>query len=128
MAMCAIGLTFLAFIHANTPVSVIVSILLWVGLGFALFSSPNMNTIMSSVDLTQYGQASGSASSMRVLGQITGMTIITLLFAGLFTGDSIENVSNSLFLTAMKWGFIIFALISYTGIYFSIKRGNVVRE
>ena len=128
MAMCAIGLTFLAFIHANTPVSVIVAILLWVGLGFALFSSPNMNTIMSSVDLTQYGQASGSASSMRVLGQITGMTIITLLFAGLFTGDSIENVSNSLFLTAMKWGFIIFALISYTGIYFSIKRGNVVRE
>lgn len=128
MAMCGIGLSFLAFVQAETPVWAIIAILLWVGLGFALFSSPNMNTIMSSVEKTQYGQASGYASSMRVLGQITGMTIITLLFAGLFNEKSIENVSNSLFLTAMKWGFIIFALISYTGIYFSINRGNMKRH
>ena len=83
---------------------------------------------MSSVNRTQYGLASGTAASMRVIGQITSMTIVTLLFAGLFSGKSIEKVSDSLFLTAMKWGFITFSLTSLVGIYFSYVRGNVKRK
>lgn len=128
MAMCSIGLASMSTLHADTPHWLIIAILIWVGLGFALFSSPNMNIIMSSVDRTQYGQASGSAASMRVVGQITGMTIVTLLFAGLFGGKAIDQVSDALFLIAMKWGFIIFALISLVGIYLSLIRGNVVRK
>ena len=127
MAMCSVGLASMSLLNEATPHWIIVSILIWVGLGFALFSSPNMNIIMSSVNRTQYGQASGSAASMRVLGQIIGMTIVTLLFAWLFEGKGIEQVSDTLFLTAMKWGFITFALISLSGIYFSLIRGNVKR-
>ncbi len=66
MAICSSGLAMLAFIGPDTPLGVIIAILVWVGLGFALFSSPNMSTIMSSVDRKQYGQASGLAASMRV--------------------------------------------------------------
>jgi hypothetical protein len=40
----------LAFLGPATAIWIIVTILIWVGLGFALFSSPNMNTIMSSVE------------------------------------------------------------------------------
>ena len=122
MAMCSIGLAAMAFLTSDTPHWIIVSILLWVGLGFALFSSPNMNIIMSSVDRSQYGQASGSAASMRIIGQIISMTIVTLLFAGMFGGNGINEVTNSIFLKAMKWGFLTFAGISLVGIYFSVKR------
>ena len=122
MAMCSIGLASMAFLTSETPHWIIVSILLWVGLGFALFSSPNMNIIMSSVDRSQYGQASGSAASMRIIGQIISMTIVTLLFAGMFGGNGINEVTNSIFLKAMKWGFLTFAGISLVGIYFSVKR------
>lgn len=122
MAMCSIGLASMAFLTSETPHWIIVAILLWVGLGFALFSSPNMNIIMSSVDRSQYGQASGSAASMRIIGQIISMTIVTLLFAGMFGGNGINEVTNSIFLKAMKWGFLTFAGISLVGIYFSIKR------
>lgn len=122
MAMCSIGLASMAFLTSETPHWIIVSILLWVGLGFALFSSPNMNIIMSSVDRSQYGQASGSAASMRIIGQIISMTIVTLLFAGMFGGKGINDVTNSIFLKAMKWGFLTFAGISLVGIYFSVKR------
>lgn len=122
MTMCSIGLAAMAFLTADTPHWIIVSILLWVGLGFALFSSPNMNIIMSSVDRSQYGQASGSAASMRIIGQIISMTIVTLLFAGMFSGKGINDVTNPIFLKAMKWGFLTFAGISLVGIYFSIKR------
>lgn len=128
MAMCTTGLGMLAFLGSTTPIWIIVAILIWVGLGFALFSSPNMNTIMSSVERRQYGQASGLAASMRVFGQIISMSIVTLIFSLLFDSRSIEEIPNQVFLQAMRWGFIIFTLIGLPGIYFSFNRGNLKRK
>ncbi|MDD2589586.1 MAG: MFS transporter [Fermentimonas sp.] len=128
MAMCTTGLGMLTFLSSNTPIWIIITILIWVGLGFALFSSPNMNTIMSSVDRKQYGQASGLAASMRVFGQIISMSTITLLISFNFGNQSVEAVSDQLFLTAMRWVFVIFAIIGIPGIYFSHFRGNVSKQ
>ncbi len=125
MTMCTLGLAAFAFLGSQTPLWHIVAVLLWVGLGFALFSSPNMNTIMGSVDRTQYGVASGTSATMRVLGQITSMTIATIYFAVVFAGRAVAAVSNEVFLSAMTPGFITFALISAVGIYFSFYRGSV---
>ncbi|MBK7096959.1 MAG: MFS transporter [Saprospiraceae bacterium] len=128
MSMCTLGLISFSFLGAATPVWMIVFILLWVGLGFAFFSSPNMNTIMSSVEQSNYGLASGSASTMRVIGQIISMTIATLFFAGMFGGQAIETVPDAVFLKAVKWGFISFSFLSIFGIYFSYNRGKIKRE
>jgi MFS family permease len=128
MAMCTIGLAAFAFLDEKTPLWVIVVILLWVGLGFGLFSSPNTNTIMSSVKKTQYGQASGTAASMRMIGQIFSMTIATLFFAILFDGETVSEVSVPTFLSAVRRGFATFALIGFVGIYFSSARGNLNRD
>jgi EmrB/QacA subfamily drug resistance transporter len=128
MSMCTIGLILFAFLSATSPLWLIVILLVWMGFGFALFSSPNMNTIMSSVDKTQYGLASGSASTMRVLGQIVSMTVVTFSFAVIIGNQTIERVSDPIFLSAMKWGFISFASISIFGIYFSYNRGKIQRE
>ncbi len=128
MIMCSTGLALLALLSHDTPIYFIVVVLLWVGLGFAFFSSPNMSTIMSSVERKHYGQASGIAASMRVFGQIISMTIITFLITNNFGTQSIEDVSDDLFINAMKWGFIIFAIIGIPGIYFSFFRGNVKKK
>jgi len=128
MTMCTIGLAGFSFLSEVTPIWVIVCLLVWVGLGFAFFSSPNMNTIMSSVSKTQYGLASGSAATMRVIGQITSMTIATLFFAIMIGKQAIEVVPDPLFLHAMKWGFMSFSLLSIAGIYFSFYRGKIERE
>lgn len=127
MSMCTLGLISFSLINASTPVWMIVISLLWVGLGFAFFSSPNMNTIMSSVNHHQYGIASGSASTMRVIGQIISMTIAILFFAGMFGGQAIETVEETVFLQALKWGFISFSFLSMAGIYFSYNRGKIKR-
>lgn len=125
MAMCSSGLAMLAFLSPGTSIGWIVAILIWVGIGFALFSSPNMNTIMSSVKRPQYGQASGIAASMRVFGQIISMSIITFLFSINFGSSSVEAAPDPVFMHVMQWGFLIFALIGLPGIYFSFNRGNV---
>ena len=128
MSMCTIGLISFSFLSGTTPIWLTVINLMWVGLGFAFFSSPNMNTIMSSVNQFQYGIASGTASTMRVIGQIISMTIATLFFAGIFGKQAIETVSDTLFLKAVKWCFISFSFLSVAGIYFSYYRGRIQRE
>ncbi len=127
MSMCTIGLAAFAFLTTATPVWQIVLLLIWEGLGFAFFSSPNMNTIMSSVQKNQLGIASGTAATMRVVGQIVSMTVATLFFAGIIGNQAIEAISAELFLKTMKWGFLSFTLISSTGIYFSFTRGRINR-
>ncbi|PWE01225.1 MFS transporter [Marinilabilia rubra] len=128
MAMCTLGLAAFAFLGPETATLLIVGLLTWVGLGFAFFSSPNMNTIMSSVDKTKYGMASGSAATMRVVGQIISMTIATFFFALLFGNSQVEQVPNETFLKAMNYGFITFSIIGVAGIYFSWYRGSINRE
>jgi EmrB/QacA subfamily drug resistance transporter len=50
MALVALGLALLAFLNRQTRVPFIVISLIVLGLGYGVFSSPNMNAIMSSVD------------------------------------------------------------------------------
>lgn len=127
MSMCTIGLMAFSFLSTDTPVWLIVSVLIWVGLGFAFFSSPNMNTIMSSVGKHQLGLASGSAATMRVVGQITSMTVATLFFAVFIGSQAIESIPNPLFLKAVKWAFYTFSVLGAAGIYFSYNRGKINR-
>ncbi len=128
MALCTSGLAAFSFLNEGTPIWMIVLLLIWVGFGFALFSSPNMNTIMSTVERSQYGLASGTAATMRVVGQIVSMTIATVFFALFMGNQAIESVADSQFLKALRWGFLTFALVSTLGIYFSYYRGTIIRD
>jgi EmrB/QacA subfamily drug resistance transporter len=127
MSLCTAGLIAFSFISPITPIWLIVILLVLMGLGFAMFSSPNMNTIMGSVDKSQYGLASGTSATMRVLGQITSMTIVTLFFAALFGDHAVKSIPNETFMKAVNWGFASFAAVCAAGIYFSFARGKVER-
>ena len=73
MALTAVGLFLLSFVEQDTAIPYLLLCLAVNGIGFGLFSSPNMNAIMSSVDKRYYGIASGAVASMRILGQMTSM-------------------------------------------------------
>jgi hypothetical protein len=86
-----------------------------------------MNTIMSSVDRNSYAQASGTAGTMRVVGQIVSMTIATFFFA-LFMGKiPIEEASEGVFIMIINKAFLVFGLVALLGIYFSYSRGRLDR-
>jgi EmrB/QacA subfamily drug resistance transporter len=65
----------------DTPLIYIILCLFTTGIGFALFSSPNINAILGAVRREQLGIASGITSTMRVLGQMFSMAVITTVFA-----------------------------------------------
>ncbi|MCL2074623.1 MAG: MFS transporter [Marinilabiliaceae bacterium] len=128
MSLCFIGLTIFAFINEFTPIFLIITVLILVGLGFSLFSSPNMNTIMSSVSKNQYGMASGIAGTMRVLGQMASMTLVTLFFALSFGKELISDVPKTLFVKVSSLLFALFAAICIVGIRISYQRGKLRGE
>ncbi|MEI6750488.1 MAG: MFS transporter [Bacteroidota bacterium] len=125
MFISAAGLFLFAFLNEQTSLYFIVPVLILMGLGFGLFSSPNMNTIMSSVEKKQLGVASGTSATMRVIGQMASMTIATLIFSFYFNGTQIKNVPNTVFISSMHLAFIISGVICVAGIYFSNSRGNL---
>jgi len=125
MAMSAAGLFLTAFLNGHSPLAAIVAILLLCGLGFALFSSPNTNAIMSSVPRQQYGVAAATTGVMRLVGQMLSMGIAQLIIA-LYVGEvELTSPVYPAFLRAFRAGFFLFAGLCCTGILASLTRGNV---
>ncbi|WP_026474650.1 MFS transporter [Alkaliflexus imshenetskii] len=128
MAICTAGLLVFSFLTASTSLYIIILNLVFMGIGFGLFSSPNMNTIMSSVEKHQYGLASGISATMRVVGQMVSMTIVSLFFALYIGKTQISTVADHIFIRSMASTFLVFTTIAAAGIWFSYYRGNLKRE
>ena len=128
MTLTATGLILLIPVNPATPLWAIIARLVLLGFGFALFSSPNMNAIMSSVEKKFYGVASGTAGTARLLGQMLSMGIAMLLFA-LFIGRiEITPETYPLLLISMRTAFAIFAALCMVGIVASLARGKIREE
>jgi MFS family permease len=127
MAITTTGLVLLVFLGDQTGTAFIMATLAILGLGFALFSSPNSNAVMSSVDRRSYGVASGTLGTMRLTGQMFSLGIAMLLFA-LYMGQvEITQDLYPLFLSSIRTGFIIFAVLCFGGVFASLARGRTKR-
>ncbi|MFH2013118.1 MAG: MFS transporter [Pseudomonadota bacterium] len=125
MMLTSLGLFLFTFLKGETSLSFIISSLILVGFGFALFSSPNTNAIMSSVEKRSYGVASGMVGTMRLVGQMLSMGIAMLMFALYIGRVQITPEYYPLFLKGLKVIFIIFASLCFGGIFASLARGNM---
>jgi EmrB/QacA subfamily drug resistance transporter len=118
MALTAAALGVLIFLTEGTPLWLIVVGLLVLGLGFGLFSSPNTNAVMGSVERSFYGTASATLATMRLTGQMFSMAIATVMLA-LLVGGSTEAEP---LLHCIRWCFGIFTLLCLVGVYASWVR------
>ncbi|MFC1846832.1 MFS transporter [Chloroflexota bacterium] len=125
MAITTIGLVFLVFINQNTGIVYILFSLAILGLGFALFSSPNANAIMSSVGKKSYGIASATLATMRQIGMMLSMGIAMVLFAIVIGRVEIIPQYYPSFITSVRIAFGIFSALCFMGIFASLARGNV---
>ncbi len=125
MAFTTVGLLFLSFLNENTAIEYIVGSLIMLGFGFALFSSPNTNAVMSSVEKKFYGVASATLGTMRLTGQMLSMGIATLIFAVFIGRVEIAPEYYLPFLKSVNIAFIIFSALCFAGIFASLARGKV---
>lgn len=126
MALTAIGLFFLTFISETTPIWYMICILVVLGIGYGLFSSPNTNVIMSSVDKRFYGVASGINGTMRLLGQMLSMGIAMMIFAVVTGPVEITAEYYPQFIASLHYAFILFTVFCIVGIFASLVRGKTI--
>lgn len=125
MGLTLLGLIPLIFISRETTLLFICIDLVIMGLGFALFASPNTNAVMSSIDKRFYGIASATLGTMRLTGQMLSMGLVMLLFA-LFIGKvQITSGYYPHFIISIKTAFMIFSLLCFGGIFASLARGKI---
>ncbi|KLU65383.1 multidrug resistance protein Stp [Desulfosporosinus acididurans] len=129
MGITTLGLFLFVFLLKNTSVLLIVLNLAFIGLGFAFFSSPNTNAVMSSVERPLYGVASSALGTMRLLGQTLSMTIVALITSldmKDMTLDSPYYVTS--FLKSSKTSFIVFSFLCLIGTFASLARGKRINS
>ncbi|MCP8309138.1 MAG: MFS transporter [archaeon] len=125
MALTTIGLSLFTVLNEKTNLEFIVASLILLGFGFALFSSPNTNAVMSSIEKKFYGVASATLGTMRLTGQMLSMGIAMLIFAIYIGRVQITPEYYPLFLRSVEAAFIIFAILCFLGIFASLVRGKV---
>jgi EmrB/QacA subfamily drug resistance transporter len=125
MTLCLIGLVLLVFLRAETSLTYVVTCLMLLGLGFGLFTSPNTNAIMSSVERRYFGVAGAMVSTMRQLGMMFSMGILMLLLSIFLGQAAIEPANYDRFLICMQIAFAVFAVLCFGGVFASLARGKM---
>lgn len=125
MAVTGAGLLIFSFIDKSTSLSFIIINLLMIGFGYAFFSSPNTNAIMSSVTKKYFGVASATMATMRLTGQTLSMGLIMLVFSTMIGKVEITPAYYPQFLISVRTAFAIFAALSAGGVISSMARGKI---
>jgi MFS family permease len=125
MGMTTVGLAPFIFLTATTPIPLVIASLAILGFGFGLFSSPNTNAVMSSVESRFYGLASGTVATMRTIGQVVSVALVELIFALIIGQEVITPSSSQLFLQSNQLAFLLFTVLCFFGIFASLARGKV---
>ena len=122
MGICALTLMLYSRIDGNTSILYVMAVLCVTGMGFALFSSPNTNAILSCVGKEDYGVANSIIATMRTYGQSSGMAILSTITAAVLGSGTLEASPQADILRMMHISFITFACIGLLGLFFSLAR------
>ena len=124
MAFTTAGLLLLVFLDSDTNLWFIIMSLVLLGFGFALFSSPNTNAVMSSVEKRSLSIASATLGTMRLTGQMFSMGIAMLILSIVMGRVQITPEFYLQFQLSVRYAFITFTILCFGGIFASMARGN----
>ncbi len=123
LATSSIGIALMFFVHQGASILHIIINLAIFGFGIGMFSSPNNSALMGSVDYKDRGTASGVLSTMRNLGMVSGVGIVSLLF-----NSRLQNMQESdsiHYANAFTWALPFILGFMLIGIFFSASRRSV---
>jgi EmrB/QacA subfamily drug resistance transporter len=128
MALTFLGLLLLLSLAADSSVAFLIVCLAVLGFGFGLFSSPNTNAIMSSVERRFFGVAGSMVSTMRQIGMMFSMGIVMMILAVIVGDSEIGPENTESFMDCIKITFAVFAAMCFGGIFASLARGKLDRN
>ena len=124
MVIIVIGLIALVFLTPETSHAYLVGTLSLLGFGFGMFSSPNTNSVMSSVEKKYLGTASATLGTMRLTGQMFSMAIAAMAIHIFIGNETISRDNYPDFMHSVRVIFIVFVVLCILGVFASLARGK----
>ena len=128
MAVTSLGLFCLSALNGSSSLSFVVLALAITGLGLSLFTTPNANAIMGSVERSDYGRAGSANSVMRVVGQMTSMGLVAMIFALILGPRQITPALYPELNSSISTTFVVAAVLCAAGVMLSYSRGRTTPE
>lgn len=128
MAVCAVALGALALVDGGTHLGILIADVALLGAGFALFSSPNTNAVLSAVDRRLYTVAAATLGTMRQVGMTLSMAVVSVILA-VHLGDApLGPAAAGPLASATRLAFALFAGLCLAGVPASLARGRTTPD
>ena len=128
-AIMIIGYYFIRQLNAQTSLTGIILPLVLIGIGMAIFSTPNTSSIMGSVTKYQLGSASGILATLRTLGITLGAGFAIGIFSyykKMYIQDGMAEAKA--FIKAYNSVYDITIFVLLLAVLFSLVRGNTKKS
>ena len=122
MAVIAAGLVVILYGTHIGSMAIIITSLIIIGVGFAMFSAPNNNAIMSSVPPKYFSFASSVIGTVRLFGQVFSMAIVASILSRTVAG--MAPGTSELLLVNIQYSFIVFTVFCAVGVIPSMIRNR----
>ena len=120
MGLITFALVLCIFLTGSTSLWFICGALIILGVGFALFATPNNNAVMGSVARQHYGVAGSTLSTMRLVGQALSMVLATLIIDFHIGDTPLFMAEHSQLLSSFQSIFSLMAVACFCGIFVSL--------
>jgi EmrB/QacA subfamily drug resistance transporter len=124
MGLCFVGLVSLNIVGEDTSIGYIVGCLVFLGVGFAFFSSPNTKAIMGAVERRFFGVASAVVGTMRQVGMTFSMGTVMMILTLHLGRTDVAAGRGGEFVVSMRTALAVFAVMCFGGIFASLARGR----
>jgi len=124
MVVSVLGLLGLSFLGSATPYWYIIAMLCVMGVGIALFATPNTHVVMGSVEVRWVGVASATLATMRQAGMNMSMGVATLVIALLVGRQEIGPANQPQLLTSIRIVFLVCTALCVLGVGASLVGGT----
>ena len=140
MGLGVIGCVALAFLLTATTHLILIEIILVIlGLGVGLFSSPNISSIMGAVPPQRRGVASAVRATLFNTGNVVSIGLVAYIIttvipygvvSGILTGGytTLTPADSAGFIAGVGRAFIVAAIITLVGMFASSLRGHEIKN
>ena len=131
MVITTFSMIILSFLDKNTPLYIIILAMALQAFGTGLFSSPNLNAVMSSVDEKDAAFASAGQLATRAIGQSMSLGLLTLVFSWIMGNLELSPIYSNMIVQSSQ---IIFAVCSIACVFaiitsiIGIKADNKIKR
>ncbi len=124
MAVFAAGLFALAALGRSTPLAVAAAGLLLVGVGSAIFVTPNNSTLLGAAPPGRHGIASGILATTRLVGITAGVGVSAAVLAGFAGSRAAQAIPPDRVVAAVRLAFLSAGVLAIGGAFLAAARGN----